>query len=122
MSTTPSCRHIHAYVHQGRIGVLIEFGTETSIIADTADFHQFAQDIAMHVAAQSPPDIAALLDQPFVKDQAISIRNFISQFCGTARERVTITRFVRWDQEWPAPQDPPAPPRAPTVIMQFKKP
>jgi elongation factor Ts len=111
-------------VHQGRIGVLIEFGTETSIIADTAEFHQFAQDIAMHVAAQNPSDLASLLDQPFVKDQANSIRNVISQFCGSARERVTITRFVRWDQEWPSspePPEPPAPPRAPAVIMQFKK-
>jgi elongation factor Ts len=121
MSVTPTCRHIHAYVHQGRIGVLIEFGTETGVIADTADFHQFARDIAMHVAAQNPPDIASLLDQPFVKDPANSIRNVISQFCGSARERVTITRFVRWDQEWPSPPEIPAPPRAPAVIMQFKK-
>jgi len=122
MSTAPTCRHIHAYVHEGRVGVLVEFGTETSIVADSADFQQFAQDIAMHLAAQNPPDIASLLDQPFVKDQAISIRNVISQFCGSARERVTITRFVRWDQEWAPPPEPPAPPRAPAVIMQFKKP
>jgi len=121
MSATPTCRHIHAYVHQGRIGVLIEFGTETSIIADTAEFQQFAQDIAMHVAAQNPPDIASLLDQPFVKDQGISIRGAISQFCGSARERIAITRFVRWDQEWSMPPEQPTPPRAPAVIMQFKK-
>ena len=46
---------IESYIHaQGRIGVLIEINCETDFVADTADFHALAHDVAMHVAAARP--------------------------------------------------------------------
>lgn len=45
---------IEAYVHGGRIGVLVEVNCETDFVARTDDFKEFAHDIAMHVAATSP--------------------------------------------------------------------
>jgi elongation factor Ts len=49
---------IEAYVHSGRIGVLIELNCETDFVAKTDDFKALAHDIAMQVAAMSPKFIS----------------------------------------------------------------
>src|SRR3990172_10439452 len=46
---------IQSYIHPGgRIGVLLELNCETDFVARTQDFTQFANDIAMHIAAFKP--------------------------------------------------------------------
>lgn len=45
---------VEAYVHGGKIGVLIEVNCETDFVARTDDFKTFAKDVAMHVAAMNP--------------------------------------------------------------------
>lgn len=45
---------VDAYVHSGRIGVLVEVNCETDFVARTDDFKAFVHDIAMHIAASAP--------------------------------------------------------------------
>lgn len=45
---------VEAYVHSGRIGVLVELNCETDFVARTDDFKTLAHDIALQVAAMSP--------------------------------------------------------------------
>lgn len=45
---------IEAYVHGGRIGVIVEVNCETDFVARTEEFKEFARDVAMHVAAVNP--------------------------------------------------------------------
>ena len=45
---------IEAYVHSGKIGVLVEVNSETDFVARTEDFKTFTRDIALQVAATSP--------------------------------------------------------------------
>lgn len=45
---------IASYVHDARIGVLVEINCETDFVARTEDFQQFAKDVAMQVAATAP--------------------------------------------------------------------
>ncbi|MCL2037909.1 elongation factor Ts [Candidatus Saccharibacteria bacterium] len=45
---------IEAYVHSGRIGVLVELNCETDFVARTDDFKTLAHEIAMQVAAMNP--------------------------------------------------------------------
>lgn len=45
---------IASYLHDGRIGVLVEVNCETDFVARTDDFKAFAKDVAMHVAATAP--------------------------------------------------------------------
>lgn len=45
---------VEAYVHSGRIGVLVEVNCETDFVTRTDDFKALAHDIAMHVAASAP--------------------------------------------------------------------
>ena len=45
---------IEAYVHGGRIGVIVEINCETDFVARTEEFKGFARDVAMHIAAVNP--------------------------------------------------------------------
>ena len=45
---------IEAYVHSGRIGVLVEVNCETDFVTRTDDFKTLCHDIAMHIAASAP--------------------------------------------------------------------
>ncbi len=49
---------VDAYLHSGRIGVVIEVNCETDFVARTDDFKNFVHDVAMHVAAASPEYIS----------------------------------------------------------------
>jgi len=67
---------IDSYVHDGRIGVLVELNCETDFVARLDDFKKLAHEIAMQVAAMSPlyiseADIPAEELQR-VRDEALS--------------------------------------------------
>ena|SRR3989304_7739424 len=45
---------ITSYIHRDKIGVLVEVNSETDFVARSDDFRQFAQNVAMHIAAANP--------------------------------------------------------------------
>jgi len=45
---------IGSYVHDGRIGVIVEVNCETNFVAKTDEFKELVKDIAMHIAAAAP--------------------------------------------------------------------
>jgi elongation factor Ts len=45
---------IASYVHQGRIGVLVEVNCETDFVARTDEFQKLAREIALQVASLNP--------------------------------------------------------------------
>ncbi len=49
---------IDSYVHDGRIGVLVELNCETDFVARLDDFKQLAHEVAMQVAAMAPQYIS----------------------------------------------------------------
>lgn len=49
---------VDAYIHNGRIGVLVEVNSETDFVAKTDDFKDFVKDVAMQVAASNPKYVA----------------------------------------------------------------
>jgi elongation factor Ts len=112
----PHERVIHAYVHQGRIGVLVELGADSDFALRTSGFAVFAHDVAMHIAALEPASVLDLLEQPFVKDNSLTVGELLARLATALRERVAIIRFVRWDTCGPPPG--PEPPRAPAVARR----
>ena len=49
---------VDAYVHSGRIGVVVEVNCETDFVAKTDEFKTLVHDIALHVSATSPEYIS----------------------------------------------------------------
>jgi elongation factor Ts len=132
---------IGTYVHNGKIGVMVEVNCESDFVARNTDFQSLVKDIAMHIAASDPRflrkedvtddvlaserDIykeqaratgkpenvlekivegrmtkyfaeACLLEQPFVKDPAISVLAHIAAHIQKIGENIQVRRFVRY--------------------------
>src|SRR5690242_12814130 len=45
---------IASYIHNGRVGVMVEINCETDFVAKTEDFQRLVKDVAMHIAGASP--------------------------------------------------------------------
>jgi len=45
---------VDAYIHGGRIGVLVEVNSETDFVAKNEEFKTFVKDVAMQIAASNP--------------------------------------------------------------------
>jgi len=45
---------VEAYIHGGRIGVLVEVNSETDFVAKNQEFKDFVKDVALQVAASNP--------------------------------------------------------------------
>ncbi|MEN1759417.1 translation elongation factor Ts [Anoxynatronum sibiricum] len=45
---------VEAYIHGGRIGVLLEVNSETDFVAKNEEFRNFVKDVAMQIAASNP--------------------------------------------------------------------
>ena len=112
---------VASYVHTGgKIGVLVEINCETDFVARCDDFKELAKDIAMQIAAtdplyvsreEIPPDqikdkqngplenfykTHCLLEQPFIKDEHLTIRDRLTQVVAKVGENIVIRRFARF--------------------------
>jgi len=50
---------IGSYVHDGRIGVLVEVNCETDFVAKTDEFKDLVKDLALHIAASAPEYVSS---------------------------------------------------------------
>lgn len=110
---------IEAYVHHGnKIGVLLEVNCESDFVARNSDFMQFTKDVSMQIAASDPSYIKredvpkevieqekdreefikqnCLLEQAFVKDPTITIKDYLGSLIAKIGENVVIRRFTRY--------------------------
>lgn len=132
---------IEAYIHSGRIGVIIEVNSETDFVAKNSEFKEFVKDMAMQVAAGNPSVVSrdeltaesiaherevqtnkvlnegkpahvaekivegrmekyfeqvCLLDQAFIKDPSIKVKELLAQKIAKIGENLVIRRFVRY--------------------------
>ncbi len=110
---------IDCYVHTGsKIGVLLEVVCETDFVARNSDFCQFTKDVAMQIAALAPTYIKredvpeevlaqeknkelyvkehCLLEQAFIKDAALVMKDYLASLIAKFSENISIRRFVRY--------------------------
>jgi len=110
---------VESYVHLGnKIGVLVEINCETDFVARNEDFCKFTKDIAMQIAAANPrflkkedvPDKDlkevkdkeefykqnCLLEQAFIRDQNLTIKDYLTTLIAKIGENIVIRRFVRY--------------------------
>ncbi len=50
---------IGSYIHNGKIGVLVEVNCETDFVAKNEDFKNFVKEMGMHIAAADPKFLSA---------------------------------------------------------------
>uniref|UniRef100_A0A0D9Y018 Elongation factor Ts, mitochondrial n=1 Tax=Leersia perrieri TaxID=77586 RepID=A0A0D9Y018_9ORYZ len=134
---------IGSYIHDSRIGVLIEVNCETDFVSRGDIFKELVDDLAMQVAAcpqvqyislddvpeevmkketememqredllSKPEQIRskivegrvkkrlgeyALLEQPFIKNDKVTISEWVKQTIATIGENMKVSRFVRYN-------------------------
>ncbi len=110
---------VDCYIHHGnKIGVLLEVNSESDFVARNQDFINFTKDLAMHIAAVSPEYIKkeevpaevlkheknkedyyknnCLLEQVFVKDPSLLIKDYLGSIVSKLGENIVIRRFSRF--------------------------
>ena len=89
---------VDAYIHSNtRIGALVELHCETDFVSRNPSFKALAHDIAMHIAAMEPADIAALSAQPFVRDPGKTVADLVNEAIGRFGENIKIGKFIRYE-------------------------
>jgi len=86
---------IGSYVHDGAIGAMVLLSCETDFVAKNPEFIALARELAMQVAAMNPESTEDMLNQPFIKDESKTIRQFLDEATQKFGERVEVSRFVR---------------------------
>lgn len=88
---------VASYIHGGGTsGTLVELSCETDFVSKNEEFKNLAKDIAMHVAAMNPVDVAELLTQPFIKSPDKTIQDLVNGAIQKFGERTEIRRFTRF--------------------------
>eukprot|EP00257_Ricinus_communis_P014072 XP_015571662.1 uncharacterized protein LOC8268329 [Ricinus communis] len=133
---------IGSYIHDSRIGVLIEVNCETDFVGRSEKFKELVDDLAMQVVAcpqvqfvsteeipesilnkekelemqredlaSKPENIRekivegriskrlgelALLEQPFIKDDSVLVKDLVKQTVAAIGENIKVRRFVRF--------------------------
>ena len=88
---------LETYIHNGRIGVLVEVRCETDFVAKNETFKALAHDIAMHIASMDPATVDDLLAQPFVRDESVTVQDLVTQAIAKTGENIKIERFCRYE-------------------------
>ena len=88
---------LEAYVHNDRIGVLLELRSETDFVAHSDPFKTLAHELVMHIAAMDPKDVATLLEQTYVKDADMIVNDVITQVTAQVGENIQVGRFARYE-------------------------
>ena len=114
-------KYIQSYTHNGRIGVLIEFGLESSMPPRSEEFRKMAVSLAMQIAALKPVDVDGLLEAEFIKEPSISVSEYIKQVSAKISEEFIVTRFIRWDSDPESPEPDGPPPKSPAIAMRVVK-
>lgn len=87
---------LEAYIHSGRIGVLLEMRCETDFVARGELFRALAHDIAMHISAMRPMTVDELRAQPFMRDESITVNDLIKNVIAKTGENIVVERFTRY--------------------------
>jgi len=88
---------IESYVHNGRIGVLLEMRTETDFVARSEPFRTLAHELAMQISAMAPADVEELLKQPYIKDETTTVGDLVKQTIAKVGENIKVERFTRYE-------------------------
>jgi len=86
---------IQSYMHNGRIGVLLNLRAETDFVVRSDPFQALAHELAMQIAASAPKDVEELLEQPYIKDESKTVKDLVNEVIAKTGEKVAIKEFSR---------------------------
>lgn len=104
---------VQSYIHHNhRVGALVEVNCESDFVARTDDFKHLVTAVALQVVGANPkyvskdemppntdedPKAVALLEQPYIKDESMTIGDLLKDTIGKTGENIRIRRFARFE-------------------------
>jgi len=104
---------VQSYIHHNqRVGALVEINCESDFVARTEDFKNLVSAVALQVVGASPkyvskedmpegsdedPKETVLLEQPYLKDESMTVGDLLTQTIQKTGENVRIRRFARFE-------------------------
>ncbi len=88
---------IEAYIHPNKkIGALVELKCETDFVARTEEFKKLAHELCLQIAAMNPKK-SSLIRQPWIKDEAKTVKDLVEEYIVKLGENIIVKRFVRYE-------------------------
>ena len=88
---------IESFVHNDRVGVLVELRCETDFVARSQEFKALAHEIAMQIAAMAPENVETLVAQSYIKDESQTVESLMKQVIAKVGENIIVQRFCRYE-------------------------
>ena len=88
---------VESYVHTNKkVGATLILYCETDFVAKLPDFLELAHDLAMQIASMNPKDADELMEQVFIKDQDLTIKELVGKYIARLGENIKIGGFSRF--------------------------
>ena len=88
---------VESYIHNERVGVLLELHSETDFVVRSDPFRKLAHELAMQIAAMAPENVNALLKQPYIKDETLTVGDLVKRTVAQVGENIKVERFARYE-------------------------
>lgn len=93
-------RRVFSYVHDNKIGVLVVLSCETDFSAKTDAFNNLGHELCLQVCASYPANgvcenAAMILEQEYVRNNSLFIKDLIADVSRQIGENVQIVAFSR---------------------------
>jgi elongation factor Ts len=89
---------IDSYIHSNkRVGVLLELNCQTDFVARTSEFQNLSHEICLQIAAMNPENTSELIEQPWIKDPSLKIKDLIEETTKKLGEKISIRNFTRYE-------------------------
>lgn len=88
---------VYSYVHNERIGVMIDLRAETDFVVRSEPFRDLAKELAMQAAAMGGETVEELLAQPYIKDPGRTVADLVKDVIARVGENVKVNKFVRME-------------------------
>jgi elongation factor Ts len=89
---------VATYTHAtGKVGAMLELLCETDFVAKNEEFMTTAREICLQVAAMDPENVEKLLEQDYIKDASLKVKDMVTALTAKYGENIKIGRFQRFE-------------------------
>lgn len=86
---------IYAYVHNGKVGSMINMACETDFVAKTDEFQKLCKEVALQVTSMDYENKDELLEAEYIRDPSKKIKDLITETIAQLGENIELVEFVK---------------------------
>ncbi|AWZ48679.1 translation elongation factor Ts [Hathewaya limosa] len=83
----------------GKKATIVEVNCETDFVAANEDFIEFVNEVAKQACASSVNTVEELLEEKFIKDESVILKDALTALIAKLGENMSIRRFERFSVE-----------------------